>query len=218
MAKMLVLDTEHTNREEKSEITELGYVIVDLETKKVEKHISYILYDTEAKPLTNRYYIRKYSNVKQLIENRKIIITSTKKAIKAFERDLRKADILVGYNLISDLDVINLVCDRLGFNSSVNNKQYIDIYFNSIWHLRNDEKYFNFCLEDEIEHFSPAQRMRFTQDLVYKYLFNEERKSHHVAYLDCRDTLLIMDKLAQIGKIKKGLRFKMYNYNKTMNI
>ena len=218
MAKMMILDTEHTNREEKSEITELGYLIIDLETKKVEKHISYILYDTEAKPLTNRYYINKYSNVKQLINNRDIIITSTKKAIKAFERDLRKVEILVGYNLISDLDIINLVCDRLGFNSNVNNKQYIDIYFNAIWLLRNDEKYISFCLEDEIEHFSPAQRMRFTQDLVYKYFFNKERKGHHVAYLDCRDTLLIMDRLSRLGKIKKGLRLKMYNYNTTMNI
>ena len=36
MAKMLVLDTEYTNREEESEITELGYIIVDLQTKKVE--------------------------------------------------------------------------------------------------------------------------------------------------------------------------------------
>ena len=218
MAKMMVLDTEHTNREENSEITELGYIIFDLETKKVDKHISYIFYDTEAKPLRNRYYINKYSKVKQLINNRDIIITSTKKAIKAFERDLRKVEILVGYNLISDLDIINLISDRLGFNSSVNSKQYIDIYFNSIWLLRNDEKYFNFCLEDKIEHFSPAQRMRFTQDLVYKYLFNEERKGHHVAYLDCRDTLLIMDRLSRLGKIKKGLRFKMYNYNTTMNI
>ena len=218
MAKMLVLDTEHTNKEENSEITELGYIIVDLETKKVEKHVSYILYNTEAKPLTNRYYIRKYSNVKQLIENRNIIITNTKKGIKAFERDLRKVEILVGYNLISDLDIINLVCDRLGFNSSVNNKQYIDIYFNAIWHLRNNKEYINFCLEDKTNHFSPAKRMRFTQDLVYKYLFNEERKGHHVAYLDCRDTLLIMGKLSQMGKIKKGLRSKMYNYNEIMNI
>lgn len=217
MAKIMVLDTEHTNREENSEITELGYIIVDLKTKKVEKHVSYILYDTEARPLKNRYYLSKYNKVKQLIENKNIIITSVKKAIKTLERDLRQVDIVVGYNLISDLDIINLVCDRLGFNSSINSKQYIDIYFNSIWHLRNDEKYLNFCLEDKIEHFSPAKRMRFTQDLVYKYLFNEERKSHHVAYLDCRDTLLIMGKLSHIGKIKKGLRFKMYNYNTVMD-
>lgn len=215
---MMVLDTEHTNREEKSEITELGYLIVDLETKKVEKHISYILYDTEARPLRNRYYINKYNKVKQLIENKNIIITSTKKAIRVFERDLRQVDILVGYNLISDLDIINLVCDRLGFNSSINNKQYIDIYFNSIWLLRNNQDYINFCLEDKIEHFSPGKRMRFTQDLVYKYLFNEERKGHHVAYLDCKYTLLIMLKLSHIGKIKKGLRSRMYNYNEIMNI
>lgn len=215
---MLVLDTEYTNREEESEITELGYIIVDLQTKKVDKHISYILYDTKVKPLTNRYYLNKYSNVKDLVNNRNIIVTSVKKAIKAFERDLRQVDIIVGYNLISDLDIINLVCDRLGFNSSVNNKEYIDIYFNSIWHLKNDGKYVDFCLENKTERFSLAQRLRFTQDLVYKYLFNKDRESHHVAYLDCRDTLLIMAKLLQIGKIKKGLRSKMYNYNESMNI
>ena len=218
MAKMMVLDTEHTNREENSEITELGYIIVDLDTKKVEKHISYILYDTKIEPLRKRYYLNKYENVRNLINNRNIIITSIKKALRVFERDLRQIDIIVGYNLISDLDAINLVCDRLGFNSSINNKQYIDIYFNAIWHLRDNKDYINFCLEDKIEHFSPAKRMRFTQDLVYKYLFNEERKSHHVAYLDCRDTLLIMAKLSQTGKLKKGLRFKMYNYNESMNI
>lgn len=215
---MMVLDTEHTNREASSEITELGYLIVNLQTKKVEKHVSYILYDTKVKPLTNRYYLDKYSNVKQLINNKNIIVTSTKKALKAFERDLRQTEILVGYNLISDLDKINLVCDRLGFNSSVNSKQYIDIYFNAIWQLRNNKEYLNFCLENKLERFSPAKRMRFTQDLVYKYLFNEERESHHVAYLDCRDTLLIMVKLSQNGKIKKGLRSKMYDYNEIMNI
>lgn len=214
----MVLDTEHTNKEENSEMTELGYIIVNLKTKKVEKHISYILYDTKARPLTNRYYLNKYANVKELINNRDIIITSTKKAIKAFERDLRQVDIIVGYNLISDLDIINLVSDRLGFNSSVNNKQYIDIYFNAIWLLRNNQNYINFCLDDKINHFSPAKRMRFTQDLVYRYLFNEERKGYHVAYLDCKYTLLIMLKLSHIGKIKKGLRSRMYNYNESMNI
>lgn len=218
MAKMLVLDTEHTNKEENSEMTELGYIIVDLQTNKVEKHISYILYDTRAKPLRNRYYLNKYANVKELINNKDIIITSIKKAIKAFERDLRQIDIIAGYNLISDLDIINLVCDRLGFNSSVNNKQYIDIYFNAIWHLRDNKDYVSFCLEDRTNHFSPAKRMRFTQDLVYKYLFNEERKGYHVAYLDCKYTLLIMLKLSHIGKIKKGLRSRMYNYNEILNI
>lgn len=218
MAKMMVLDTEHTSKEEKSEITELGYIIVNLENNKIEKHISFILYDTKAKPLTSRYYLNKYQNVKDLVNNKDIIITSTKKAIKSFERDLRQIDIIVGYNLISDLDIINLVCDKMGFNSSINSKQYIDVYFNSIWHLKNDEKYINFCLENKTEHLSPAKRKRFTQDLVYKYFFNKERKSHHVAYLDCKDTLLIMIKLSHIGKIKRGLRSRMYNYNESMNI
>lgn len=218
MAKMLVLDTEHTNREENSEITELGYLIVNLENNKVEKHISFILYDTKAKPLTSRYYLNKYQNVKDLVNNKDIIITSTKKAIRVFERDLRQVDIIAGYNLISDLDKINLVCDNLGFDSSVNNKRCIDVYFNAIWHLKDDKKYLDFCLEDKIGRLSPSQRLRFTQDLVYKYFFNKEREGHHVAYLDCRDTLLILVKLSQIGKIKKGLRSKMYNYNESMNI
>lgn len=216
MGKMLVLDTEFTNKGVNSEITELGYIIMDLKTNKIEKHISFIMYDAKVKPLTSRYYLGKYENVKHLINNKDIITTTTKKALKAFERDLKTVDIVAGYNLTSDLDIINLVADRMGYNSSVNSKQFIDIYFNAIWQLKNDENYINYCLADKFERISPEKRLRFTQDLVYNYLFNINRQSHHVAYLDCRDTLYILAKLSQSGKIKKGLRSKMFYYNDCM--
>ena len=216
MAKMLVLDAEFTNKGVDSEITELGYIIMNLKTNKIEKHISFIMYDAKVKPLTNRYYLGKYENVKQLIDDKNIIVTSTKKALKAFERDLKTVDIVAGYNLTSDLDIINLVADRMGYNSSVNSKQFIDIYFNAIWQLKDNEKYVNYCLSDRFNRISPEKRLRFTQDLVYNYLFNLHRQSHHVAYLDCRDTLYILAKLSQSGKIKKGLRSKMFYYNDCM--
>ena len=213
MSKMLVLDSEFTNKGVNSEITELGYIIINLNNNKMEKHISYVLYDTKVKPLTNRYYLSKYENIEHLINNKDIVVTTVKKAFRAFERDLKTVDIVACYNLISDLDIINLVADRLGYNSSINNKQFIDVYFNAIWQLKDDEKYFNYCLENEFDRISPEKRLRFTQDLVYNYLFGMNRESHHIAYLDCRDTLYILAKLSQSGKIKKGLRSKMFYYN-----
>ena len=213
MAKMLVLDTEFTNKGVDSEITELGYIIMNLKTNKIEKHISFIMYDAKVKPLTNRYYLSKYENIKHLINNKDIIVTTVKKAFRAFERDLKTVDIVAGYNLTSDLDIINLVADRLGYNSSVNNKQFIDVYFNAIWQLKNSKKYFYYCFDDKFNRISPEKRLRFTQDLVYNFLFDMRRKSNHIAYLDCRDTLYILAKLSQSGKIKKGLRSKMFYYN-----
>lgn len=213
MRKMLVLDSEFTNKGVDSEITELGYIIINLDNNRVEKHISYILYDAKVKPLTNRYYLSKYENIKHLVNNKDVIVTTVKKAFRAFERDLKGVDIVAGYNLTSDLDIINLVADRLGYNSNINNKQFIDIYFNAIWQLKDNEKYVNYCLSDRFNRISPEKRLRFTQDLVYNYLFGIERQSHHIAYLDCRDTLCILAKLSQSEKIKKGLRSKMFYYN-----
>ena len=211
--KMIVLDTETTNSIDDPIAYDIGFAVIDTEGKVYETH-SYVVADVflDKELMASAYfkdkipqYWKEIKEGKRLLRRYKTIKYILSDVCKQYE--IKK---ICAYNCRFDVRSLNLT-QRFLTNSKYRyfypyGIEFMDILKLARQILKKDDKYGEFCYNNN--YITKNNQRRYTAEIVYRYLFDENFIESHTSCEDCEIEGKIMIELL---KKNKNINFLLWD-------
>lgn len=211
--KILVLDTETTNSIDDPIAYDIGFAVIDL-TGKIFETYSFVVAETflDKELMKTAYFADKIPQYWEDIKNGKKLLRKYK-TIKFILSDVcRKYNIkkICAYNCRFDVRSGNLT-QRFLTNSKYRyfynyGIEFMDILKLARQVLKNDDNYGEFCYNNN--YLTKRGARRYTAEIVYKYLFDNNFIEEHTGLADCLIEAKIM---CELVKRKPEINFSLWN-------
>lgn len=211
--KILVLDTETTNSIDDPIAYDIGFAVIDL-TGKIFETYSFVVAETflDKELMKTAYFADKIPQYWEDIKNGKKLLKKYK-TIKFILSDVcRKYNIkkICAYNCRFDVRSGNLT-QRFLTNSKYRyfynyGIEFMDILKLARQILKNDDNYGEFCYNNN--YLTKRGARRYTAEIVYKYLFDNNFIEEHTGLADCLIEAKIM---CELVKRKPEINFSLWN-------
>lgn len=211
--KILVLDTETANSIDDPIAYDIGFAVIDL-TGKIFETYSFVVAETflDKELMKTAYFADKIPQYWEDIKNGKKLLRKYK-TIKFILSDVcRKYNIkkICAYNCRFDVRSGNLT-QRFLTNSKYRYFYNYEIEFMDILKLarqvlKNDDNYGEFCYNNN--YLTKRGARRYTAEIVYKYLFDNNFIEEHTGLADCLIEAKIM---CELVKRKPEINFNLWN-------
>lgn len=182
----MIFDTETTDLE-KCFCYDVGYVIIDNETRIIEKANHFIIEQVwHNLPLfESAYYKEKRNLYVKLLRARKATMTKWGYAVQEMIRDIKKYDIQSAYAYNSNFDekVFNFNCDWYKTKNPFDTVEIYDIWGYASQFITNREDYKQFCEDNDL--FTDSGNYSGNAENVYRFIHqNMEFKEDHMGLSD----------------------------------
>lgn len=211
--KILVLDTETTNSIDDPIAYDIGFAIIDL-TGKVFETYSFVVAETflDKELMKSAYFADKIPQYWEDIKNGKRLLRKYR-TIKFILSDIcKKYNIkkICAYNCRFDVRSGNLT-QRFLTNSKYRyfynyGIKFMDILKLARQVLKNDDGYGEFCYNNN--YLTKRGARRYTAEIVYKYLFDNNFIEEHTGLADCLIEAKIM---CELVKRNPEINFSLWN-------
>ena len=190
MTKYIVLDTETTNSLDDPIAYDIGFAVIDINGKVYEAH-SYVVADVflDEELMASAFFADKIPQYWEDIKNgnRKLRKLKTIKYILADVCKQYGIKKICAYNCRFDVRSLNLT-QRFLTNSKYRyfypyEIQFMDILKLARGILKNDDKYGEFCYNND--YMTKNNQRRYTAEIVYRYLFDNNFVESHTGKEDC---------------------------------
>lgn len=211
--KILVLDTETTNSIDDPIAYDIGFAIIDL-TGKVFETYSFVVAETflDKELMKSAYFADKIPQYWEDIKNGKRLLRKYR-TIKFILSDVcKKYNIkkICAYNCRFDVRSGNLTQrfltnskNRYFYNYGI---EFMDILKLARQVLKNDDSYGEFCYNNNF--LTKRGARRYTAEIVYKYLFDNNFIEEHTGLADCLIEAKIM---CELVKRNPEINFSLWN-------
>lgn len=211
--KILVLDTETTNSIDDPIAYDIGFAIIDL-TGKVFETYSFVVAETflDKELMKSAYFADKIPQYWEDIKNGKRLLRKYR-TIKFILSDVcKKYNIkkICAYNCRFDVRSGNLTQrfltnskNRYFYNYGI---EFMDILKLARQVLKNDDSYGEFCYNNN--YLTKRGARRYTAEIVYKYLFDNNFIEEHTGLADCLIEAKIM---CELVKRNPEINFSLWN-------
>lgn len=211
--KILVLDTETTNSIDDPIAYDIGFAIIDL-TGKVFETYSFVVAETflDKELMKSAYFADKIPQYWEDIKNGKRLLRKYR-TIKFILSDVcKKYNIkkICAYNCRFDIRSGNLTQrfltnskNRYFYNYGI---EFMDILKLARQVLKNDDSYGEFCYNNN--YLTKRGARRYTAEIVYKYLFDNNFIEEHTGLADCLVEAKIM---CELVKRNPEINFSLWN-------
>lgn len=211
--KILVLDTETTNSIDDPIAYDIGFAIIDL-TGKVFETYSFVVAETflDKELMKSAYFADKIPQYWKDIKNGKRLLRKYR-TIKFILSDVcKKYNIkkICAYNCRFDVRSGNLTQrfltnskNRYFYNYGI---EFMDILKLARQVLKNDDSYGEFCYNNN--YLTKRGARRYTAEIVYKYLFDNNFIEEHTGLADCLIEAKIM---CELVKRNPEINFSLWN-------
>jgi len=220
---IMIFDTETTSLE-KPFCYNVGYVIIDTETKAVLKKADYVCEQVWHNPMlfTTAYYADKRDIYIKSMRQRKTIMDKFGYICQQMIRDIKNysVDSAYAYNSSFDEKVFNFNCDWFKCNNPFDTISVYDIR-GYAHHYICDNNYIDWC--EQYEKFTDSGNYSSTAEIVYQYITNNlDFIEDHTALSDSEietDILLYaLERGATIGTEYKAFRSINRKTKKTFTV
>lgn len=188
--KVIVLDTETTNSIDDPIVYDVGFAVIDVNGEVYEKH-SYVVADVflDDELMSSAYFADKIPQYWEDIKSGKRLLRRYK-TIKNILYDVCKQyeiKKICAYNCRFDVRSLNLT-QRFLTSSKYRyfypyGIEFMDILKLARQVLKNDDKYGEFCYNND--YMTKNNQRRYTAEIVYRYLFDENFIESHTGCEDC---------------------------------
>lgn len=211
--KVIVLDTETTNSIDDPIAYDIGFAVIDINGEVYETH-SYVVADVflDRELMASAFFADKIPQYWEDIKNgnRKLRKLKTIKYILADVCKQYGIKKICAYNCRFDVRSLNLT-QRFLTNSKYRyfypyEIQFMDILKLARGILKNDDKYGEFCYNND--YMTKNNQRRYTAEIVYRYLFDENFIESHTGCEDCEIEGKIMIELL---KKNKNINFLLWD-------
>lgn len=211
--KILVLDTETANSIDDPIAYDIGFAIIDL-TGKVFETYSFVVAETflDKELMKSAYFADKIPQYWEDIKNGKRLLRKYR-TIKFILSDVcKKYNIkkICAYNCRFDVRSGNLTQrfltnskNRYFYNYGI---EFMDILKLARQVLKNDDSYGEFCYNNN--YLTKRGARRYTAEIVYKYLFDNNFIEEHTGLADCLIEAKIM---CELVKRNPEINFSLWN-------
>lgn len=211
--KILVLDTETTNSIDDPIAYDIGFAVIDL-TGKVFETYSFVVAETflDKELMKSAYFADKIPQYWEDIKNGRRFLKKYR-TIKFILSDVcKKYNIkkICAYNCRFDVKSGNLT-QRFLTNSKYRyfynyGIEFMDILKLARQVLKNDDSYGEFCYNNN--YLTKRGARRYTAEIVYKYLFDNNFIEEHTGLADCLIEAKIM---CELVKRNPEINFNLWN-------
>ena len=211
--KILVLDTETANSIDDPIAYDIGFAVIDL-TGRIFETYSFVVVETflDKELMQTAYFADKIPQYWEDIKNGKKLLRKYK-TIKFILSDVcRKYNIkkICAYNCRFDVRSGNLT-QRFLTNSKYRyfynyGIEFMDILKLARQVLKDDDNYGEFCYNNN--YLTKKGTRRYTAEIVYKYLFDNNFIEEHTGLADCLIEAKIM---CELVKRKPEINFNLWN-------
>lgn len=211
--KILVLDTETANSIDDPIAYDIGFAVIDL-TGRIFETYSFVVAETflDKELMQTAYFADKIPQYWEDIKNGKKLLRKYK-TIKFILSDVcRKYNIkkICAYNCRFDVRSGNLT-QRFLTNSKYRyfynyGIEFMDILKLARQVLKDDDNYGEFCYNNN--YLTKRGARRYTAEIVYKYLFDNNFIEEHTGLADCLIEAKIM---CELVKRKPEINFNLWN-------